>query len=132
MPQTFSFTPGGLDPELEIAFKPLCLALSSEQAVELAERVLAHLETLRQVGLVNKTLDETTAQALTDRLAGLLAEFERLPEDHQLLVVGAARYFTRSRDIQPDFSSTAGFEDDVAVLNFVLQQIGRGNLRLEL
>jgi uncharacterized membrane protein YkvA (DUF1232 family) len=132
MTQIFSFFPNGLDPELEITFKPLCLELSSEQVVELAERVRAHLEVLRQASLVNKALDRATAEAIARRLVGLLGEISRLREEQSLLVIGAARYFIRSMDIQPDFSSRVGFEDDVTVLNFVLRQIGREDLRLEL
>ena len=132
MRQTFSFFPDGLDPELEIAFKPLCLALSTEQVGELAQRVLAHLEVLRQASAVNKTLDKATAEAVARRLIGLLGEISGLPEEQRLLVVGAARYFIRSMDIQPDFNSLVGFKDDVTVLNFVLRQIGKEELRLEL
>ncbi len=57
MPQTFEFFPGGLDPELEITFKPLCLELSPEQAGELAGRVRTHLETLRQLAKLNPALE---------------------------------------------------------------------------
>jgi hypothetical protein len=99
MRQTFSFFPDGLDPELEIAFKPLCLELSAEQVVELAERVKAHLEVLRQASRVNKTLDRTTAVAVARRLTGLLGEIPSLPDEQRVLVVGAARYFIRSMDI---------------------------------
>ncbi len=132
MPQFFSFFPDGLDPELEITFKPLCLELSAEQLVELAERVRAHLEVLRQASVVNKALDRVTAEAIARRLVGLLGEIPSLPEEHRLLVVGAARYFIRSQDIQPDFTSLVGFKDDVTVLNFVLKQIGREDMRIEL
>ena len=131
MMPTFEFTPGGLDPELEIAFKPLCLELSPEQAGELAGRVRTHLETLRQAAVANQALDMTTAQRIAGRLADLVDGLERLTGEQQLLVVGAARYFIRSRDIQPDFGPGAGFEDDLTVLNFVLGQIGREDLKLE-
>jgi uncharacterized membrane protein YkvA (DUF1232 family) len=131
MPPTFSFFPDGLDPELEITFKPLCLELTSEQVMELAERVRTHLEVLRQASLVNKALDRATAETVARRLTGLLGEIPCLPEEQRLLVVGAARYFVRSLDMQPDFNSQAGFKDDVTVLNFVLRQIGREDLKLE-
>ena len=132
MPQTFSFTPGGLDPELEITFKPLCLELSPQQAAELAERVREHLDTLRQLAKVNPALEASTAESIAARLVDLLEGLSGLPKEQRPLVIGAARYFTRSRDIQPDFNSPVGFADDVTVLNFVLRQIGRGDLRLEL
>jgi uncharacterized membrane protein YkvA (DUF1232 family) len=131
MPPTFSFFPDGLDPELELNFKPLCLELSAEQVVELADRVQAHLEVLRQAERVNKALDKATAEAVAHRLTGLLAEITCLPKDQRPLVIGAARYFIRSLDIQPDFNSSVGFIDDVTVLNFVLRQIGRDDLRLD-
>ena len=131
MAQIFSFFPGGLDPELEIAFKPLCLELSTEQVVELAERVRAHLEALRQLARVNKALDNATAEAIARRLVGLLGEMDSLPKEQSRLVVGASRYFTRSMDIQPDFNSQVGFEDDVTVFNFMMRQIGREDLKLE-
>ena len=86
MAQIFSFFPGGLDPELEIAFKPLCLELSAEQVVELAERVRAHLETLRQVATVNKALDKATrlgasAAVIAPRLVGLLGRWTTCPRN---------------------------------------------------
>jgi uncharacterized membrane protein YkvA (DUF1232 family) len=103
-----------------------------EQVVELAERVKAHLEVLRQAGTVNKALDKPTAEAVARRLTGLLEETPSLAEEQQVLVVGAARYFIRSLDIQPDFDSPVGHKDDVTVLNFVVRQIGKEELKLEL
>ncbi len=75
-------------------------------------------------------MDKETAEIVARRLTGLLEEAPSLAEEQQLLVVGAARYFIRSLDIQPDLNSPAGFEDDVTVLNFVLKQIGKAEPEL--
>jgi uncharacterized membrane protein YkvA (DUF1232 family) len=73
---------------------------------------------LRQVSLVNQALDRATAEAVARRLTALLGKIPCLPEHQRLLVIGAAPYFVRSLDMQPDFNSPVGFKDDVTVLNF--------------
>lgn len=37
-----------------------------------------------------------------------------------------------ANDVDPDTGSLLGFDDDVIVLNFVLDKIGRSDLRVEL
>lgn len=81
--------------------------------------------------MVNQALDRATAEAVAHRLTVLLGEITCLPEHQRLLVIGAARYFVRSLNIQPDFNSPVGFKDDVTVLNFLLRQIGSEEMELK-
>jgi hypothetical protein len=48
------------------------------------------------------------------------------------LIVGASRYFIRNHDVQDDTKSLLGFDDDTAVLNYVLVELGHGEMRIKL
>lgn len=54
----------------------------------------------------------------------LLDTFAALSKDHQLLVVGAIRYFIVHMDSVPDTTPIVGFDDDMLVMNHVLERLG--------
>ncbi len=121
-----------LDPRLDRVFAPMCTALSPAEAADLRRAVSAHVERIRSALTTNEFLDVATAERIADVLTGLLDNYARRTELHRALIVGAARYFVQARDVEPDFTSLLGFDDDVQVLNFVLDSIGRADLRVEL
>ena len=80
----------------------------------------------------NEFIDITLAENIAQTLRQLLRELAIYPENKRRLIVGAARYFMRSQDAQADLESILGFDDDAAVLNYVLKEIGRSDLKVEL
>ena len=58
----------------------------------------------------------------------LLDNYASCAEPQRRLIVGAARYFAQSEDVEADTASVMGFDDDMEVLNYVLLAIGRADL----
>ncbi len=121
-----------LEPRIDHVFAPLCIALPQGQLSQLRERVHLHVQETRQALARNEFLDIEMVERAADILDTLLDRYKTYSEPHRALIVGAARYFTEMDDADPDTKSLLGFDDDVAVLNFVLDTIGMGALKIEL
>ena len=120
-----------LDPRLDPVFAPMCTALSPAEAADLRRAVSAHVERIRSALTTNEFLDVATAERIANVLTGLLDDYACQTELRRTLIVGAARYFVQARDAEPDLASLLGLDDDVQVLNFVLDSIGRADLKVE-
>lgn len=68
------------------------------------------------------------AETLTAGLTSPLQLYPALATSQQAPAVGAARYFCSEADEMPDFSTPSGLHDDLAVFNWVVRQIRRGEL----
>lgn len=121
-----------LDPRLDRVFAPMCTALSPAESADLKHAVSVHVEKIRAALTTNEFLDVTTAEWIAGVLTELLTGYAEQPEAHRALIVGAARYFVQARDAEPDLASLLGFDDDAQVLNFVLDSIGRADLKVDL
>jgi uncharacterized membrane protein YkvA (DUF1232 family) len=124
--------PNSLEPELDHMLAPLCTEISPAQAADLRKQITAHLEQVQTALQQNEFIDLHLAEQLAAILSSLLDNLSGYPDRHRCLIAGAARYFVHSKDVQADFASVLGFDDDAAVLNYVLGQIGRNDLRVEL
>ena len=122
----------GLDPTLEQHFRPLCAVLSQQEALNLQQEIRTHLQDIHRALQQNEFLDTDMAERLSIVLIKLLNEYDSYPERHQKLIVGAARYFVSPYDADPDTTSLLGLDDDTAVLNYVLDTIGKPELKVEL
>lgn len=100
--------------------------------VFLLEHISAHLEEIRQAAAKNELLPVDIAQAIAERLRVLLSSLDSFTEEHQRLVVGAARYFISTEDEMPDTESVLGLDDDAAVFNYVARLVGRKDLTIQL
>ncbi len=132
MPQPTPMFSNLLNPNLDKAFVPLCDALPVETLPELRQQVQEHVGHVRLTLHHNEFLDVTTAEKIAETLCRLFDQYPSYPTFKQRLIVGAARYFVYSHNSQPDLESLLGFDDDVAVLNFVLVELGEQALRLDL
>jgi hypothetical protein len=121
-----------LNPEVDQKFSLLCEDVSVDALPELLKEVHQHVLHVRQALAINEFLDVTTAEKIADRLTKLLRDIEKYPQSKKRLVIGAARYFVKSNDAQADLISLLGFDDDVAVLNYVLVELGKSELRISL
>lgn len=121
-----------LDPEIDKIFSLLCTDVHMDLIQSLENAVDEHVEQIRTALTVNEFLDISTAEKIASTLKSLLSDIKIYPRNKQQLVVGAARYFVRSQDIHDDMRSLLGFDDDVAVLNFVLAELGHHEKRITL
>lgn len=121
-----------LDPKLDQTFVRLCETYSTDQLQILADQVREHLKLTHAALGRNEFLDVATADQIAKVLLHLLDQYNQIPEAKRSLVVGASRYFVESKDLQSDLESVLGFDDDVAVLNYVLVEINRKDLRIDL
>jgi len=88
----------------------------------------AYLEKIRAESAALDYIDLPMIERMVEVFRKLLHSFSRLPEEHQLIVSAAIRYFIDSEDAQGDFAEPFGFDDDLAVLNAALLTIGREDL----
>lgn len=123
--------PQPLPPKIDRHFASLCQALSVVEVIVLRESVEVHLNEIRRALRRNEFLDLALAEQIARHLFALLDSYAQRPEPDQALIVGAARYFTRTVDAEPD-TEMLGLEDDLAVLNFVAATVGRPDLRIEI
>jgi uncharacterized membrane protein YkvA (DUF1232 family) len=102
------------------------------EVAHLRGKVFQHVAELEEVLKTNEFIDIVSARKIAKILDMLFKEFDNFTNNEKKWIVGAARYFIRSDDVQPDTRSILGLDDDIGVMNFVLEIIGRSELRLEL
>ena len=123
------------------------LSLVNQNALKLGESLRADLSPVdvrALAGAVRDHYDELLlaqkrseliaidlAELLAERLGALLAIADAMPSAHRSAVVGAARYFISEDDAIPDHSALTGLDDDVAVFNAVVREIGRKDLVID-
>ena len=127
MPPGFEYQ---LSPRLDRLFSPLCIELSQTEIELLIQAISDHMQKIRDALRYNEFLDIQTAERISEILLTLLQRYPNYPKNKRAMIVGAARYFVFSNDAQSDLTSLLGFDDDVAVLNYVLDQIGHSDLRI--
>ena len=113
-------------------FASMCEALPADETAQLAGEVAQHLAEIRNALRMNEFLDIALAEQIAGALTALLAGYEMLPEEHKALVVGATRYFVATQDAESDLTSVLGCDDDAEVLNYVLDFMGREDMKVEL
>jgi uncharacterized membrane protein YkvA (DUF1232 family) len=97
----------------------------------LSDQITTHVQAVGEALRTNEFIDLTLAKAIASVLQTILAEYSSYPQAHQILIVGAVRYFIHDGDANRDTASVLGFDDDAAVLNYVLEVINRPDLKVE-
>lgn len=69
-------------------------------------------------------LDERIIDALYNSAVFLLDHYNEFNQKQRALIIGAVYYFGLSDDPSPDASFATGLDDDVAVMNHVLEELG--------
>lgn len=113
-------------------YQPLCALYAPEQATELRRQVLGYARTLQTPSLANEFIDLSAVRQAEQILATLLENYDRLSEAQRPWLVGAARYFIEEDDADHDVNSFLGIDDDIMVINYMLAQIGRIDLKITL
>ena len=120
-----------LPPDLRAHFDR-CVAAPVPPAAELPQLVRDHLAEMQRAARQSETLPVDLAEDISRGLLTLLADAAGLSPDELALVHGAARYFIASDDARPDLEGPLGLDDDATVFNYVVAQIGRSDLEVEL
>ena len=99
---------------------------------ELRAQIRSHHQQFRNAARSNGLLPLDIADALVGGLEDLLDLHAGLDDRGQRLVIGAARYFISDQDARPDLESVLGLDDDLVVYNWVVAQISRPELSIDL
>ena len=99
---------------------------------QLKHQVQAHLSKLASASTYNDYLDIKIAKHIASVISELLDQYDSFDDKEKALIFGAVQYFVQDRDMQSDTTSVLGLDDDVLVLNYVLDEIGRSELKVEL
>jgi len=102
--------------------------LDAEALASLRGDVRAHLVALAKAQQKSELIALDLAEQLCTRLEALLDQAPSFDSPSRAMVVGAARYFVSDDDARPDAGSCTGLDDDVAVFNHVVSQLGRSDL----
>jgi uncharacterized membrane protein YkvA (DUF1232 family) len=121
-----------LEPDVDHRFSSLCEDMDHNMLPALFKDVEQHLSRVQKALKHNEFLDVSTAERIAEIVKKLLGDIEKYPQNKRKLIVGAARYFVKSDDAQADLNSLLGFDDDVAVLNYVLIELGHTEMRISL
>lgn len=119
-------------PAAQSLFESLCKTANDVDVDGLRLRVQQHLDEIRRAAHRNELLPVDVAEQLAKALEGLLREADALTPEQRTLAIGAARYFCSEHDHVHDTSSVLGLDDDVAVFNLAVREIGREDLILDL
>lgn len=112
-------------------FESLCDGAGDVDLDGLRLRVHQHLDEVRRAAQRDELLPVDVAETLAAALERLLKEAPSMSADDRALVVGAARYFCSEHDAVRDTASVLGLDDDVAIYNLAVRQLGRDDLVLD-
>lgn len=101
---------------------------SMEQLLNLAA---LHLEDIRQASAQNLFINFTLADQIVRTFQHIGAQWEAVPSHGKPWIKGMIRYFCLSTDLESDFESPIGFDDDVEIVNACLRLAGREDLCID-
>ncbi len=119
-----------LPSDIQQQFSLCCETPINIDAETLVSRINTHLLQSKLALENNEFLDIKTAENIADALIGLVSKLEDYSQEQQSMIVGAARYFILDDDCKPDTKSLLGFDDDAIVINFVLDKLGKPELKV--
>jgi hypothetical protein len=122
----------GLPEPVRGLFAEFAASADGSPLSELRAQIRAHHEQFQNAAQSNGLLPLDIADALASGLEGLLDLHAGLDDRGQRLVIGAARYFISNQDVRPDLESVLGLDDDLIVYNWVVTEIGRPELSIDL
>ncbi|HOT29648.1 MAG TPA: hypothetical protein PLU72_15845 [Candidatus Ozemobacteraceae bacterium] len=105
----------------------LAQPVPEEHLEELREAMRLHLQSAER-HLGPAPLNLPLIRRMTEALDTALNAYGSLSETQRALLVGAIRYFVENEDAANDLDDPFGFDDDLAVINAVLLEIGLSHL----
>ncbi|BBO92635.1 hypothetical protein DSCOOX_58150 [Desulfosarcina ovata subsp. ovata] len=95
---------------------------------DLLKQAARHLEKVRCAHIENLFVNFKLARHIYQTFQRLTDEWENIPSHGKPWLKGMIRYFTLSSDLECDFTSPIGFDDDVEIMNACLRLAGREEL----
>ncbi len=117
-----------LSVEERLGFLDLCEARSVEDLLADRDRVRSHLGVIEKAIEEGIALEGELAKPIADALIGLLESATDWSFVERRALAGAVEYFLRNDDIDTDFGSDHGLEDDARVVLAVCDALGRDDL----
>lgn len=118
-------------PPARTLFDSLCEDLDASALTALSREVREHAVVIRKAADRNGLLPVDLSDELEAKLLELLSACPSFTPRFREFVVGAARYFVSTDDHAKDTSGVLGLDDDVAVFNAVVRDIGRPDLEID-
>jgi hypothetical protein len=98
--------------------------------IELLNLAAQHLEKIRRAHTRNIFVNFNLAKEIVNTFQALNDQWESIPDHCKPWLKGMIRYFSLSTDLECDFTSPIGFDDDVEIMNACLRLAGREDLCL--
>ena len=98
--------------------------------LELLSLAAEHLEKVRRAHSKNIFINFKLAEEIFNTFQIVTDQWESIPSHSHPWLRGMIRYFTLSTDLESDFTSPIGFDDDVEIMNACLKFAGREDLCL--
>jgi uncharacterized membrane protein YkvA (DUF1232 family) len=123
-----SLFPEGLTRK-EFALLTDCVNSASDIPIpELISNAKSYLEQVRQAHADNLYINLNMAEAIFSNFCIAVEAWDDLPHHSRSWIRGMIRYFYLSSDLESDFESPIGFDDDVEIMNACLRLAGREDL----
>ena len=98
---------------------------------DLLDSAEKHLEKVREEHSKNIFVNYRFAREIYKTFQVVAEQWKDIPDQGKFWLKGAIRYFSLSSDLESDFTSPIGFDDDVEIMNACLRLAGRDNLCLD-
>jgi len=122
--------PEGLT-EKEFSLLTRCSNEVSELSqIELLKLAGEHLEKVRRAHTKNVFINFNLAKEIYNTFQIVTDLWESIPDHSKPWLRGMIRYFSLSTDLENDFTSPIGFDDDVEIMNACLRLAGKEDLCL--
>jgi len=121
-----------LNPTIEKVFNKLAVPVKPQKMEQLKTDIKRYLERITRAQNKNEFLNEPLARKIGKTAIYLLDSYQQYPKNKQALIIGAVKYFLLDADEENDLESPLGFDDDAEVFNYVLKNIGRDDLIIDI
>lgn len=111
-------------PDAEANFHRLCRELPASDVPSLLESLQRCVDEIRAESKTNHLIQPSSIESLNTSARFLLEHYEEFTPKQRRLIVGAVYYFTMDNDGSPDSALATGFDDDIQVMNYVLEELG--------
>jgi uncharacterized membrane protein YkvA (DUF1232 family) len=95
---------------------------------DLIKSAKSYLEQVRLAHVDNIYINLNLAEALFNTFSTAIESWDDLPHHSRPWIKGMIQYFCLSSDLESDFDSPIGFDDDVEIMNACLRLAGREDL----
>ena len=112
-------------------FNEYCVNIDNEKVESLKERVLKEVEEAKKRAENGSILDVALGEEIANRCIYLLDHYNLFSPDQQKLIVGAVCYFAISDDPISEEIFASGYDDDAAVVNYVLEKLDITDMFIE-